>query len=412
MALMNPSGTKTFAWMRLDHVQKTSPIAFNVCTSDEKSLQYKTLKFREVDYICDVKSRFRPEESNSFVKARKRMGARMQRMNLGGKLQFEASYYTPSDEEEAMRWFQKKTPCKGDKVRALHAPLGQNGEMLPFAQFVYHHATTDVRDVDGHLIRYTHDKQHLLSIEYFNGQGQVASILKFLWDKERLKAKVMLDGQSRAHFSKTFSYDDAGNVTQEILWGALTGAVTGPFSINGDGSLAGAEHYAKRYEYLPRFNIPLVEKENGLTYRYLYKNDTDLPIAKFTCQGTRILMREFLYNEDNLVVAETTDDGALSDPGDDPRSLKPGSNATLLPSVRTDPQRLGILPRPPFLGRGPAEKNGLLLLPRKTGHRRSCLRRSGHPPLHDPHRLRCAREDHPPDNPFGPGKHLHLRFSW
>ena len=72
------------------------------------------------------------------------------------------------------------------------------------AQFTYSPGITEVRNVNNHLIRYRHDAGHLLSIEYCNERDEVVSILKFIWEGDRLKAKAMLDGQSRACFSKVF----------------------------------------------------------------------------------------------------------------------------------------------------------------------------------------------------------------
>ena len=320
VAMMNPSGTKTYSWMYLDLIQKNSPFVLELRTSEGKSLRYKTVEFKDVEYICGVQSHFRSEESTAYIKGRKGIGARMKLMDLGGKIQFEAKYYLPPTREKEEKWAERpdKKHFDTDKVHSLEAPLGPNGETLTFAQFSYQPGVTNVRGIDSHLIRYAHDAGHLTSIEYCNERDEVVSILKFIWEGERLKAKVMLNGQSQAHFSKVFNYDSVGNVTQETLWGSLTGATLGPFALNNDGSLAGAEHYSKRYEYLPRFNIPLLEEEeNGLTYCYAYKTDTDLPTSKFTCHGSRILTREFLfYNEDNLLIAEITDDGDASDPND------------------------------------------------------------------------------------------------
>ena len=147
-ALMNPSGTKTFAWINLDLVKKDSPIAFTVKTSDNKSLHYKTLKFKEVDYLCDVRSSSRMEETNAYIKGRKGIGARMMQMNLGGKHQFKANYYIPPTSKKAKEWAEKpkKKLFETDKVNSLEAPLGPSGEMLTFARFSYHPGVTEARD--------------------------------------------------------------------------------------------------------------------------------------------------------------------------------------------------------------------------------------------------------------------------
>jgi RHS repeat-associated protein len=319
VAIKNPSGTKTFGWMDVHLTTADSPFAFRVNTSDGKSLFYKTLKFREVDYICDVDSTCRPQESSCYVKGRKGVGARIEQMRLAGKSQFLANYYQPPDKDKAAKWAEhpEKKHFHIDKVSSLRAPLGQNGETQTLALFSYLPNQTQVRDSGDRLIRYSHDGERLHSIEYCNEHGVVGSVLKFLWQNQRLRAKVMLDVQGRAYFSKVFEYDALGNVTKETLWGCLTGTL-GPFGLNGDGSLAGAEHYSKRYEYLPHFNVPtLEEEENGLTYRYQYHPGSNLISAKFTCQGAEILTREFLfYTEDNLLFAEVVDDGKSYNPHD------------------------------------------------------------------------------------------------
>jgi RHS repeat-associated protein len=316
VTLKNPAGTKHYAWMHL--TQKKDPADWRITTSDGKSLHYKTLEFKGIDYLCDVHSAFRPNESNAYIKGRKGIGARIKRMGFGDRIQFDVHYYTPPSDKKAEEWADRpeKKHFETDKVRSLKAPLGPHGEMMTFARFVYHLKVTEVRGIDGHLTRYTHDKGQLLSIEYYNEHDQIASILKFVWDKDRLRAKILLDGQSQPYFSKGFCYDAAGNVVQETLWGALTGTVPGPFVLNADGSLNGAERYCKRYTYLSGFNLPLLEEEdNGFTYRYEYKPNTDLLTAKFTCHGTQLLTREFFfYDQDHLLIAQMIDDGGSIDP--------------------------------------------------------------------------------------------------
>ena len=70
--------------------------------------------------------------------------------------------------------------------------------------------------------------------------------------------------------------------------------------------------------YLPKFNVPtLEEEEEGPTYRYYYKPDTNLLTAQFICDKEKILVRQFFfYNEDNLLVQEITDDGRSENPFD------------------------------------------------------------------------------------------------
>lgn len=320
VGLKNPAESKNFAEIWLNLVQKKDPIQLAVRTSNAKSFLYKTALFHDNLYMCEVTSDAKPTESHHYVNGRKGIGRRVQHMHSAGKFQFFAHYYTPSGHSQETKWREKpeKKPIEADKVRALEAPLGPNGEMITFAQFFYASDHTDVRDVDYHLTRFYHNQERLSSIEYYGDHDQLIGILQFIWEGNHLKGKIMLDPYGMAQFSKSFQYDSLGNVTQETLWGALTGLVSGPFSSNGDGTLSGAEHFSKRYEYLPGFNLPLVEEEeNGLTYRSAYLVGTDLLTAKYTCQGPSIVSREFYYyDSDHLVIAEVLDNGTTWDAAD------------------------------------------------------------------------------------------------
>lgn len=320
VAVKNPSGTKTLSWMHIDRIKKSSPFMLGIRTSDKKSLQYKTVEYKEVDYLCGVQSNHKPEERTGMDEARFGIGARLNWMDLGNKNQFIAKYYTPSGKKQEKQWKEKpeKKDFSADKVRLLEAPIESNGERIPFAQFSYQPGVTDVRDTGQRLTRYRHVEGHLTAIEHYNEKNEAVSSIRFLWEKGRMKAKAMLDAQGNAHFSKIFQYDEAGNVTAETLWGALSGTVEGPFHLNDNGSLAGAESYSKRYVYLAQFNIPILEEEeNGLAYVYAYKPDTDLLTAKLTHYESQILLREFyIYDEDNLLITEIIDDGNTPDLND------------------------------------------------------------------------------------------------
>lgn len=313
VALKNPSGTKTLSWLHIDRIKKSSPFTLGIRTSDKKSLEYKTVNYQEVDYLCDVQCSHKPKERTGMGEARIGIGARLGWMDLGQKNQFIAKYYAPSDKKQAKLWKEKpdKKGFQADKVHLLEAPIGPDGERICFAQFSYQPGVTNVRDSNRRLTRYRHVDGHLTTIEHHNEKDAIVSSIKFLWEKGRLKAKVMLDAQGKAHFSKVFQYDEAGNVTAETVWGVLTGAVEGPFHLNDNGSLAGAESYSKRYVYLSRFNVPILEEEeNGLAYVYAYKPDTDLLTSKLTHHESQIHLREFyIYDEDNLLIAEIIDDG-------------------------------------------------------------------------------------------------------
>lgn len=314
----NPSGSKIYSWVHLDLIDTETPFHFKIKTSDEKNLSYQALEFKNRDYINDVKSNCRPYEKSHYSDARKSLGARMSSLELADKVQFNATYYMPPDKKTESKWADdtEKKDFETDKVHILEAPVGAHNEMLPIATFSYNNKYTDVRDVENILTRYHHESGKLTWVEYFDEKDQISSLLRFIWDGPRLRAKAFYDEKRQPLFAKTFKYDDLGNVTEEALWGNLTGLSPGPFSQREKGRLEGAESYRKHYTYLPHFNVPILEEEeDGLSYRYTYKPDTDLLTAKLTCDKDKIILREFLfYDEDNILIAEITDDGIASDP--------------------------------------------------------------------------------------------------
>lgn len=314
----NPAGTKIFAtasfkFVKLDVGMKNSDhFHFQITTSDNSVFNYRSVGIKQRSYLSSIKSNRRPEESSEFALARKGIGARMQKLHLGGALQFIAHYYEPENHKSAMKWeFDDKKPFNGDKVRLLEAPIGPRSEILPLARFSYQPNHTDVRDVDNILTRYHHDGERLQRVEYYDEKDCLHSSQQLMWNGSHLISKALLDQNGNAVFSRTFAYDAFGNVLEESFWGNLTGDLQGPFPIDVHGNLCGAEVYRRRFEYLPVFNVPTLEaEEGGLTYRYSYLDGTDLLVRKLTCDGDKTLIREFyFYDSDNLLVCEVIDDG-------------------------------------------------------------------------------------------------------
>ena len=320
ITLLNPSKTQVLTSINIDIERAQSPFHFRVTTSDNKTLNYYGLKAKERDYIHEVRSDCRPSEKSDYSPGRKGIGARIERFSLDGRTLFTVKYHSPSSEKKEKHWAEhpEDKEFQIDKVERIEATVGIPNEVASVGYFLYERTHTDVYDHSGYLTRYHHNGERLGHIEYFAEQNRLHSILKFLWDGSNLKAKVMLDGNGQALFSKTFRYDAAGNVIEEAIWGNLTGALPGPYTLRDDGSLENAESSRKRYEYEPEFNVPLLEEEEGgLSYRYAYRQGTDLLVSKFTYGQGEMLKREFYYyNVENLLVAEVTDDGKSSDPGD------------------------------------------------------------------------------------------------
>ncbi|HSW87022.1 MAG TPA: RHS repeat-associated core domain-containing protein [Rhabdochlamydiaceae bacterium] len=314
----SPDESKTFCWINFDmHSTKQTPFEFTATTSDNQTILYKGVNAKDRDYLADVLSNSRSRIEAGYEGGREGTGARVNEVKIAGKSILRSSYYVPPKEKDKKkRKKNKRTKTFDmDKVRQLQAPISPNGEMVPVATFSYSDGLTEVRDVNNLLIKHYHTSGKLDHVDYHDENDQLSSSLKLIWNGPYLKAKIMLDNQRQPVLSKTFQYDEAGNVIEESFWGNLTGKATGPFTHDDEGRLQGAECYLKRYTYDSQFNVPLIEEEEGgVTYRYTYLPGTDLVMSKFTCDKGKVLLREFkYYNSDNLLVGEIRDDGSEKD---------------------------------------------------------------------------------------------------
>lgn len=317
--LQNPAGTKTFASYHITAKDFDTPqYQLKINTSDQKTLTYKALNCKNVGYLCNVASAQRKEE-NTYLKERRGIGARLKQILFDKHIEVQVDYYCPPDRNTDKKWEEHpdKKPFEADKVRFLSTPTGPEGQFTRLAEFFYQPHLTDVRDVKYRLTRFHHDKGKITAIEYFDGADQLYSVLRFGWKGNSLMSKTMLDPHGNPFLSKTFAYDSAGNIIQETLWGNFTGNASA-MHLNADGSLSGGDHYTKSYTYLPHFNLPIVEEEEGgLTYLYSYLQNTDLITAKFSCSQGQILLREFtFYDADHLPIKEIRDNGHSTDPND------------------------------------------------------------------------------------------------
>jgi len=316
----NPARTKTHSWIRLDIDRFEPPFEFTATTSDNRSFLYKgVVPSHSCEYFGKVQSSSKRKEKFEYSKAGPRVGCHMNRIFLEDCCEVEVDYYdSPVHIRERDEKFYRKN-IEVNKVKKLTSPVGENGEMKAIATFFYHPSYTDVIDSEGALSRYHHKDGRILEIEKFHKEGPRESVLKFIWKDERMIAKILLDKEGMPIFSKTFEYDEKGNVQEEILWGELTGTINKEsFQLNSDGSLSGAESVHKSYRYDSHKNLLLYEKEeDGFSYFYGYKENTDLLTSKITKARNKIVKREFfVYDDDHLLKEEIVDNGVLFDKDD------------------------------------------------------------------------------------------------
>ncbi len=103
----------------------------------------------------------------------------------------------------------------------------------------------------------------------------------------------------------TYKYDDFGNPIEQSLTGCIC-------TEESEDTVTITRRYSKDGMRLEEEVLP-----SGLTHRYKYLKKTNLPLARYTCDGEKILMRHFwVYDEDNFLVEQIDDDGSALDRDD------------------------------------------------------------------------------------------------
>lgn len=296
--LLTPDRSKTLSYFFFRYSEDT----IDVHSSDGQHIVYYLTNIDGKTYYRHRDGKNENHESFVYSVDRKNIGARAQKVYIGPTDVYEFTYYPLGSGSK-------------DKVETVKGPLGPDGEMKQIAQFTYSEKMTEVRDVENLLIRYHHDGTKLLRIEYFNEKEQLHSALVFQWDKERLIAKTLLNGEGSGEWGKTFTYDIAGNVVKETLYGSMTGRAPPPYTLLPDGSLKGAETYVKRFRFDPETQLPIEEnQDHGPSFLYSYKKGTNLLTAKCTIAGQGMCLREmFNYDSDHLLSEEIHDNGSSYD---------------------------------------------------------------------------------------------------
>ncbi len=317
--LTNPQKTKTFSWIRFDLEKTTTPYRFQITTSDARKIDYQFQAIFDRDYLQYVSSPHFPNQQFEYVADRKGAGARINGIRFADETQYRVYYYVPDKKEEkAIKKDPKKKKFQTDKVQRIEAPLGTQGELIPIARFIYHPGVTEVIDAEGLLTKYFYQESLPYLIEYYDQKQELSSSTKFIWCDGKLKSKIKLYPSGKASFSKLFDYDSLGNVTKETFFGNLTGSCSGPFVMQKDGSLDGAESFTKTFVYDLKLNLLLKEEEeSGRCIEYTYKENTNLLLQKLTFDNHGLYQRElFFYDEDHLLCGEIVDDGFSKDPSD------------------------------------------------------------------------------------------------
>jgi RHS repeat-associated protein len=217
-----------------------------------------------------------------------------------------------------------------DRVTEQKGPVGPDDKEVTLFRFKYypHENKTEVFDAnDYRSVYYYSSRKRLKTIERHNHKGKILREEKFFWGEHEHLARGERDDSDEGHLlakaikqdgkaikCTRYTYDNYGNVTEERLYGNLTGQGTKKFSLNDEGKPEGDVESYKKYFSFYKDQFHMVKKEseeNGPEISYEYKKDTNLVEAKFTKKEDHIRIREFFeYDSDAVLVKKIIDDGS------------------------------------------------------------------------------------------------------
>ena len=188
--------------------------------------------------------------------------------------------------------------------------------------FHYEKDHTDVCNAIGVKTRYVYDKRlQLTTIERYDDKQILYRTEHKFWGKTKSEAGLLLaktigDGNGRSYSYRFFQYDKAGNVTEERLYGNLTGKQEAPLQVSLDGILINPDEeecHIKTFGYsIDGLNLlTRVGDCKGNQSLYIYKPGTNLLVKKLIFDKGSIKKRTFQsYNEDGVCIKVIEDDGS------------------------------------------------------------------------------------------------------
>lgn len=218
------------------------------------------------------------------------------------------------------------------KVRELRAPVGNDATPVVTHRFTYSHSTneygtflgpsfTTVSDALNCKTRYHFSKEErLTAIERFKADGQLCFRERLIWGGENtadcanLVSRILENSEGVPVKCTEYHYDSLGNVTEERLYGNLTGQNQTSLQIGNTGRPLqnGCEFQKVTHTYADvTRNYLMTRSDSKKKELYNYSSGTNLVSGLWTFVDNQIVRREFNDYDDNGVnIRKIIDDGS------------------------------------------------------------------------------------------------------
>ncbi len=324
----NSTLTRTYAWAKLrytgPHPHEESDC--EVTTSDGRVLHYLFAKRSDEDQLLmmQVVSPENPHEELEYCKENFECGPVVKERAWPDGRRVQVRYYkhnTTSYVHGEKIKLDEIYDERSDRVKAIYTSSGDGNELELLYEFIYEVGKrTHVFDVYGNRTVYHYSYDHVLKkIERFEGTDRLLNSEVFVWgerggpDAGNLLCKVFYDKSGQPLMARRFSYDPSGNVSEDTLYGTLSGRAGPSLHIDEKGFPEdnGVEHYSKRFTYSEDDLLLSEREDNGREVRYTYLPQTSLLLSKLTYYAQQLCLREsFEYSEENLLVRIIREDGS------------------------------------------------------------------------------------------------------
>ena len=269
----NCSGAIEYAWAKFSYDGDDVVVD----TSDGQQATYHFIKHKHKVFLDTVSIPERPKIQISYHEGKESLLP--QEISVDGQPVFHVDYNPGETRISSMELFIEK-----DKPS------------VPFRTFSYQDGKTESRDAAGMLTTHHFDKDsRLAKVDNYKENDELFSSQHLTWEGANLKEKALFSASGDCIFSREFSYDDLGNVTEDIFHDdSLDTTYSKSFSYSSDGR-----------------NMLLKETEDsGLISTFEYLQGTDLISKKLIAGPEGTFQRYFfVYDDNNLCVAEISDDG-------------------------------------------------------------------------------------------------------